>query len=97
MVRYRVKPEQVQLNEQLVQAVYEELRRREPQGLRYATSRLDDGVTYVHIAETADGANPLAELSAFREFTSDIEARCDEPPVVSTLNSVAAFHLFEDN
>ena len=43
MVRYKVKPDQVERNEQLVRAVYEELRTTAPVGLRYGTFRLDDG------------------------------------------------------
>jgi hypothetical protein len=37
MVRYRVKPDQVERNEELVRAVYEELHRADPPGFRYAT------------------------------------------------------------
>jgi len=42
MVRYRVKPDQAATNEQLVRAVYSELHRTEPSGLRYATFQLDE-------------------------------------------------------
>ena len=62
MVRYRVKPEQVARNAELVRAVYDELRERAPDGIRYATFTLDDGVTFVHIAEVDGEGNPLAEL-----------------------------------
>ena len=84
MVRYRVKPEQVAHNEELVRAVYAELHRREPEGLRYATFRLDDGVTFVHIAE----------IDAFAQFTAHIEDRCDEPPHAAGIHEVGSFHLF---
>ena len=40
MVRYRVKPDHVERNEALVRAVYDELHRTAPGGLRYATFRL---------------------------------------------------------
>ena len=80
MVRYRVKPEHVERNEELVRAVYAELHRRAPAGLRYATFRLDDGVTFVHIAEIDGEENPLAQIEAFADFTAHIEERCDEPP-----------------
>ena len=45
MVRYKVKPDQVEANEELVRAVYEELDRTSPAGLRYATFKLADGVS----------------------------------------------------
>ena len=50
MVRYKVKPERAAENEELVRAVYDELHRTEPAGLRYATFQLDDGVSFVHLA-----------------------------------------------
>jgi len=91
MVRYRVKPERVAENEELVCAVYTELADRRPAGLRYATFKLDDGVTFVHIASMADGAGPLSELKSFRQFLDGIEDRCDEPPEPSTLTRVGAY------
>ena len=61
VVRYKVKPERVEENERLIGRVYEELAESAPEGLRYATFRLDDGVSFVHIAsiDTADGSDPL--------------------------------------
>jgi hypothetical protein len=50
MVRYTVKPDQAEANEALVREVYDELDRTRPDGLRYATFRLDDGVSFVHVA-----------------------------------------------
>ena len=94
MVRYRVKPEQVAHNEELVRAVYAELHHREPEGLRYATFRLDDGVTFVHIAEIDGEGNPLTGIDAFAQFTANIEERCDEPPHAARIHEVGSFHLF---
>ena len=97
VVRYRVKPGEVERNEELVRAVYEELHRASPEGFRYATFRLDDGVSFVHIAshESPDESNPLPGLAAFRRFTEDIAARCDEPPVVSVASEIGSFRLLE--
>jgi hypothetical protein len=93
MVRYRVKPGEAERNEQLVRAVYEELHRADPAGFRYATFRLDDGVSFVHIAESEGAENPLAEIEAFAEFQKGIADRCDEPPVVAQLNEVGSFRF----
>jgi len=95
LVRYRVKPERVAENEELVRAVYDELHRTEPSGLRYATFQLDDGVTFVHIAleEAGDGDNPLTALPAFRRFQQNIAERCDEPPTVSELREIGSYQL----
>jgi hypothetical protein len=97
MIRYKVKPERAAENEQLVRAVYDELARIAPGGLRYATFALDDGVSFVHVAsvETEDGHNPLRDVKAFAEFQSDIVARCEEPPVAADLREIGSFRFFE--
>jgi hypothetical protein len=93
MVRYKVKPGRVEENEALVRAVYEELHRTAPAGLRYATFRQDDGLGFVHLAQTEDGANPLTEVEAFARFQEGIGERCDEPPVVTVLYEVGSYPL----
>jgi hypothetical protein len=90
MVRYKVKPELAAENEQLIRAVYEELHRSRPHGLRYATFRLEDGVSFVHIALQEDDTG-LSDVKAFREFTRQIEDRCDEQPSVTVLHQIGAF------
>jgi hypothetical protein len=91
MVRYKVKPEQSERNAELVRAVYAQLQDEQTPGIRYSTMRLEDGVTFVHLAETKAGTNPLAALAAFAEFQSEIAARCDEPPVVSELELIGSY------
>jgi hypothetical protein len=94
MVRYKVKPERVQENEELVRAVYDELQRTAPAGLRYATFQLEDGVSFVHVAQTEDGHNPLTEVAAFREFQKEVGERCEEPPVVAALREIGSYRFF---
>lgn len=78
MVRYTVKPEWAAENEELVRAVHAELHQTRPAGLRYATYQLDDGVSFVHVAATEDGQDPLPEVQAFKRFQENIDERCDE-------------------
>src|SRR5262249_52454020 len=81
MVRYRVKPERASENVELVRAVYDELHETRPEGLRYATFKLDDGVSFVHLAEhDEDGPNQLTRLASFQRFQEGIKERCDDPP-----------------
>jgi hypothetical protein len=98
MVRYKVKPDRVAENEELVRAVYAELARTQPAGLRYATFQLEDGVSFVHISslETGDGRNPLSELEAFARFQECIGDRCDEAPVVAPLREIGSFRFHGD-
>ncbi len=91
IVRYRVKPDQVERNEELVRAVYEELHRVDPTGFRYATLKLEDGVSFVHIAESDGSESPLPKLAAFQGFQREIVERCDEPPVVMEAAEVGSF------
>lgn len=93
LVRYRVKPDRAPENEELVRAVYEQLHRSSPAGLRYATFRLDDCVTFVHLAETQDEVNPITELDAFKRFQQGIRDRCDEPPVVAELHEIGSYRF----
>ena len=93
MVRYEVKPGRAAENEELVRAVYDELRRTAPAGLRYATFRLEDGVSFIHLAETEDGRNPLADVEAFARFQAGIADRCVHQPVVTQLHEVGSFRF----
>ena len=94
MVRYTVKPDRVQENEQLVRAVYEELHRSNPAGLRYATFRLDDGLTFVHVAVIDGDGDLLAQVEAFQRFKRDLADRCEEPPVRSEMDEIGTFRVF---
>jgi hypothetical protein len=94
LVRYRVRPERVAENEELVRAVYDELAATQPDGLSYATFKLADGVTFVHVARHDDD-NPLPRTAAFRRFQEEIRERCDELPVVSELEEIGSYRAFE--
>ena len=98
VVPYTVKPDRADENQRLIEAVFAELAGRAPTGLRYASLRLADGVSFVHIAsiETDDGSNPLNDVAAFAEFTRDIAERCDDPPAAQEATVVGAFRLFSD-
>ena len=91
IVRYRVKPERADENEELIRAVYEELVETKPEGLRYATLRLDDGVSFVHLSESESEVSPLTEVPAFKAFQKEIADRCEEQPVVTNVDVVGSF------
>jgi hypothetical protein len=92
MVRYKVRPDRADENESLVRAVYEQLARERPEGLHYATFRLPDGVSFMHVVfETDQPGRILGEVAAFKAFTADIEARCDEPPVATELTIIGSY------
>jgi len=96
MIRYKVKPDRAAENEELVRAVYEELHRTQPDGLRYATFKLDDGVGFVHVSQSEDGQNPLSEVEAFARFQMGIRDRCEEGPTVTALHEIGSFRFHGD-
>ena len=96
VVRYKVKADRADENRQFIKKVFAQLDEDKPDGLRYVSFNLDDGLSFVHIAvvETADGKNPLLETSAFQDFLSEIKDRCDEPPVATKADIVGSYRLF---
>jgi len=96
MVRYTVKQGHAETNEELIRAVYRELHELAPQGFRYATFRLEDGLTFVHLAQVDGEVNPLVELPAFKAFTAGISERTDEPPHSSALSKIGTYRLFTE-
>jgi hypothetical protein len=92
MVRYKTSAETGDANATLVRAVFEELRARAPEGIRYASYRLADGVTFVHVATVADrDDNPLTALPAFKAFQAQLKDRCVEAPVVTEVSVVGSY------
>jgi hypothetical protein len=92
IIRYAVMPEHVAENERLVRAVYEELSALAPEGFRYATFLLDDGVSFVHVAASdGDGPTPLRELDAFQAFQAGLRDRCAVPPHGAAAEIVGAY------
>jgi hypothetical protein len=96
MIRYRLKPDQVERNEELVRAVYEEVHRAAPSGFRYVTFKLEDGVTFVHISESEGDESPLADIAAAKEFQREIADRCEEQPVITQLTEVGSYGFRAD-
>jgi hypothetical protein len=97
VVRYRAKPDRADENQRLVERVFAELAERDPGGLRYATFRLADGVSFVHVAlPEEEGRNPLGETPAFQEFQREILDRCDEPPAPQDATVVGSYRFFAE-
>ena len=94
MVRYKVRPDRADENEALVRAVYAQLAVERPEGLHYATFKLPDGVSFMHVVfETDQPGRILGEVAAFKAFAADIESRCDEPPDATELTVVGSYSM----
>jgi len=93
VVRYTTTPETADENARLVAAVYAELAQTRPDGLGYATLRLDDGVSFVHLAQVDGDHNPLTESPAFAAFQAGLGGRVVEGPVAVDATVVGSYEL----
>jgi hypothetical protein len=96
VIRYTTTPERAEENERLIGNVFRELEAQCPAGLRYAAFRLDDGVSFVHVAEFDGDENPLATSTAFGAFQSGIKDRCVEGPLPSDATVIGNYELLPD-
>jgi len=94
LIRYRTKPDQADANAKLVEAVYAELHRTQPDGVSYATFRLDDQVTFLHLVQVRQEPNPLLVIKAFGEFQAGIAERVDQGPAQENLTEVGSYRFF---
>jgi hypothetical protein len=82
VIRYVTKPQCADENARLVAAVFAELDATKPEGVRYQSFRLEDGLTFVHVVSLTGEENPLLASQAFQTFSSTVADRCTEMPVV---------------
>jgi hypothetical protein len=96
LIRYKTKPEFGDENHRLVEKVYEELGARDPGGVHYATFRMADGVTFLHLftTDSDEGAETLGSIAAFAEFQRDLPQRCAEAPVAQDIVVVGSYRAF---
>ena len=94
IVRYKLWPDRVEENERLVKAVYEQLHRERPAGVHYATVKLPDGLTFMHIVfDVETTSRELNKLDAFKAFSAEVADRCEEPPVPMPLTVIGSYDL----
>lgn len=93
VIRYQTHPEAADENERLIRGVFAELAAQKPDGLHYATFRLDDGVSFVHVAVLDGDENPLTRSSAFGDFQAGIKDRCVEGPIPTDGRVVGSYGM----
>jgi len=96
VIRYRTKPESADENQQLIERVFAELDEMGATGFAYASFRLDDGASFLHVVveeEGADAAVSLAAVPAFQAFQAGIAERCEEQPVAIGATLVGAHRM----
>jgi hypothetical protein len=94
MIRATVKPDQVGTVGAAVGSNFAALEQRPPAGMRYAVSKLADGVTFVILLALAQGIqNPLDEVPAYRAFLGNLEEWLVGPPTQEQLTVVGSYDL----
>jgi quinol monooxygenase YgiN len=94
MVRQKVKAGSVEEAEAAVRGWFAALDRERPEGLRYASTRVD-GSTFVILTELADGSeDPRQAIPEFQRFLEQLKELVDGPPVIEQLDVVGSYNLF---
>jgi hypothetical protein len=93
VVRYQAKPERADENQQLIEAVFAELEKRQPEGFTYKVFRLDDGVSFIHVMIEHDIDRPesLQDVAAFQSFVAEIDDRCQISPLAMGATIVGGY------
>ena len=96
MVRSKVKEDSVVEVEAAIGKVFAAIDEAQPQGVRYTSCKLADGVTFVALLQLDDGIeNPLVGLPAFQELQANLPEWVDGPPVAEQLTVVGSYGFFE--
>lgn len=91
----KVKADQLAAINAAGKRVLEALEREQPQGIRYATCSLPDGVSFVTLVLTDDGVdNPLSALPEYRAFAENFKTWIAEPPSTEQLTVSGSYRLF---
>jgi hypothetical protein len=93
VVQYKTHEHAADENQKLVEEVFAQLNQADPGGVRYATFRLADGVSFVHVAVIEGEENPLQDIPAFKEFQSGIGDRAAAPPESAAATMVGSYRF----
>ena len=95
MVTSKVKEEHVADAEAAVDKLFQALEQAQPAGVRYAVTRLSDGVTIVAFLELEPGQeHPLRTFPAYGELLETFGPWRAEPPAVEHMTVLGSYHLF---
>lgn len=98
VIRYKVHADKVTLNETLVKAVYKQLHEENLEGFQYITFKMEDGVSFIHIAfsDNEQANKAFSNLPAFKNFQTDIKDRCKELPVVTPVAVIDHYNFLTE-
>jgi hypothetical protein len=95
MVTSKVKEENVADAQAAIDKLFLALEQAQPAGVRYAATRLSDGVTFVAFLELEPGQeHPLRTLPAYTELLESFEPWRAEPAAVEHMTVLGSYGLF---
>jgi len=95
MVRAKIKVDSIDEIEAAGRKLFSAIDRERLQGIRYASFRLPDGVTYLNFLQLEDGIqNPLPALPEGKEFGEKLKSWLAEPVSSEPLAIIGSYRLF---
>src|SRR5690348_4924753 len=95
MVRAKIKEENVADAQAATDKVIQALEEARPAEVRYAVSRLSDGVTLLAFLEMEPGQeHPLRTLPEYAEMLEGLKEWYAEPPTVEHMTVIGSYQLF---
>ena len=92
-----MKEEHADESEAAVRRMVAALEREQPEGVRYASLKLADGVTFLALVELEDAEhNPLFALPEYQELLAKLEEWRAGPPEVSPATVVGSYRLLAE-
>ena len=95
MIRAKIKEENIADAQAATDKVIQALEEARPADVRYAVSRLSDGVTLVAFLQMEPGQeHPLRTLPAYAEMLENLKEWYAEPPTVENMTVIGSYQLF---
>ena len=95
MIRAKIKEENIADAQAATDKVIQALELARPADVRYAVSRLSDGVTLVAFLEMEPGQeHPLRTLPAYAQMLENLKEWYAEPPTVEHMTVIGSYQLF---
>jgi hypothetical protein len=96
-VRAELKEEHVAEAEAAVQRMFAAIEREQLEGIRYASVKLADGVTFLALLELEDGVdNPLPGLPEAQEFYERLPGWYADAPEVGPATVIGSYRFFSE-
>jgi hypothetical protein len=94
MIQSKIQAESAADVEAAVKKMLVALDAAQPEGIRYASSLLPDGQTFIALLDLEDGVdNPLTGLPEYQELLELVEGARAEPPIVQSWTVIGSYRL----